>query len=60
MQIENLWNEYEAASTPEARFVKDLDKLEMILQAHEYEEEQDVDLSEFFDSTKGLFRTETG
>jgi 5'-deoxynucleotidase YfbR-like HD superfamily hydrolase len=27
-----LWHEYEAAASPEARLVKDFDKLEMILQ----------------------------
>jgi len=33
----NLWEEYENCKSPEARFVKDIDKLEMILQAVEYE-----------------------
>ncbi|KAG6770126.1 hypothetical protein POTOM_025796 [Populus tomentosa] len=32
-----LWNEYEENSTPEAKIVKDFDKVEMILQALEYE-----------------------
>ncbi|KAG8932742.1 hypothetical protein FRC02_000643 [Tulasnella sp. 418] len=36
-RIEALWNEYEAQETEEARFVKDLDLLEMGLQAMEYE-----------------------
>ena len=31
-----LWEEYDAAATPEARFVKELDKLETALQAAEY------------------------
>ncbi|HEX6750187.1 MAG TPA: HD domain-containing protein [Longimicrobium sp.] len=31
-----LWREYDAAETPEARFVKELDKLETVLQAAEY------------------------
>jgi putative hydrolase of HD superfamily len=31
------WLEYENAETPEAKFVKDFDKFEMILTAHEYE-----------------------
>src|SRR4051794_20795679 len=31
-----LWREYDAASSPEARFVKELDKLETVLQASEY------------------------
>lgn len=36
-EIVELWHEYEDAETPEALFVKDLDKFEMIVQALEYE-----------------------
>lgn len=36
-EIVDLWHEYEDAKTPEALFVKDLDKFEMIVQALEYE-----------------------
>ncbi len=36
-EIYELWMEYENATTPEALFVKDVDKFEMILQAFEYE-----------------------
>jgi putative hydrolase of HD superfamily len=36
-EIVELWHEYEDAKTPEALFVKDLDKFEMIVQALEYE-----------------------
>ncbi|KAF7838103.1 HD domain-containing protein 2-like [Senna tora] len=59
-EIAELWMEYEANSSPEAKFVKDLDKVEMILQALEYEDEQQKDLDEFFQSTAGKFQTETG
>ncbi|KAI4335496.1 hypothetical protein L6164_014136 [Bauhinia variegata] len=59
-EIADLWMEYEANSSPEAKFVKDLDKVEMILQALEYENEQGKDLNEFFQSTAGKFQTETG
>lgn len=31
-----------------------------LLQAMEYEQSQSMDLSEFFDSTRGRFLTETG
>uniref|UniRef100_A0A7C2BEE9 5'-deoxynucleotidase n=1 Tax=Thermomicrobium roseum TaxID=500 RepID=A0A7C2BEE9_THERO len=34
------WEEYEAAQAPEARFVRQLDKLETVLQALEYRERQ--------------------
>ena len=37
LEIQALWLEYETAATNEARFVKDLDKFEMIVQAFEYE-----------------------
>uniref|UniRef100_A0A7S3XU85 5'-deoxynucleotidase n=1 Tax=Heterosigma akashiwo TaxID=2829 RepID=A0A7S3XU85_HETAK len=57
-EIRELWLEYESGSTPEAIFVKDLDKFEMILQADEYERGQNKDLSEFFKSTEGYFKTQ--
>lgn len=59
-EIAELWMEYETNSSPEAKFVKDLDKVEMILQALEYENEQGKDLEEFFQSTVGKFQTELG
>uniref|UniRef100_A0A061RX06 5'-deoxynucleotidase n=1 Tax=Tetraselmis sp. GSL018 TaxID=582737 RepID=A0A061RX06_9CHLO len=59
-EIEELFHEYEAGETAEAVLVKDFDKLEMILQASEYEEAQQMDLEPFFGSTAGSFRTETG
>mmetsp|Transcript_40552 Transcript_40552/g.96353 ORF Transcript_40552/g.96353 Transcript_40552/m.96353 type:complete len:201 (+) Transcript_40552:96-698(+) len=59
-EIEELFHEYEAGETAEAVLVKDFDKLEMILQASEYEEAQQMDLEPFFGSTAGRFRTETG
>lgn len=36
-RIWSLWEEYEARETPEAKLVKDLDRVELILQAVEYE-----------------------
>ncbi|MCL7024340.1 hypothetical protein MKW94_013370 [Papaver nudicaule] len=59
-EINDLWMEYENNSTPEAKVVKDLDKVEMILQALEYETEQGRDLEEFFESTAGKFQTDLG
>lgn len=37
-RIRELWHEYEAAETKEAKFVKDLDRFELGLQAVEYEQ----------------------
>eukprot|EP00897_Mesotaenium_endlicherianum_P006339 jgi/Mesen1/5733/ME000029S05045 len=59
-EMRELWEEYEANSTPESKFVKDLDKMEMILQAFEYEQAQGKDLEEFFASTRGKFQTQIG
>ncbi|KAN0088791.1 HD domain containing protein [Tylopilus felleus] len=52
LRIEALWQEYEERVTPEAKFVKDLDRLEMALQAREYEKTHGLnDLQCFFDSS---------
>ncbi|XP_076885077.1 uncharacterized protein LOC143534487 [Bidens hawaiensis] len=59
-EIHELWMEYEENSTNEAKVVKDFDKIEMILQALEYENEQNKDLEEFFESTAGKFQTDIG
>ena len=58
----SLWKEYEACNTEEAKLLKDLDKIEMILQAQEYEAEgsNGQSLDEFFTSTEGKWRTEIG
>ncbi|XP_062890345.1 HD domain-containing protein 2 [Mobula hypostoma] len=56
-EIQELWQEYENQSSNEAKYVKELDRFEMIAQAFEYEEmeEKPGHLQEFFDSTKGKF-----
>ncbi|KAG6515560.1 hypothetical protein ZIOFF_025989 [Zingiber officinale] len=65
-EIGELWMEYEDNSSPEAKLVKDFDKVEMILQALEYEDgfaytaKQGIDLEEFFESTAGKFKTDVG
>ncbi|KAI5749769.1 hypothetical protein M8J76_010098 [Diaphorina citri] len=43
-----LFQEYESQETPEAKFVKELDIVDMLVQAFEYEKAQHIDLSEFF------------
>ncbi|MDA0926385.1 MAG: HD domain-containing protein [archaeon] len=48
----DLFDEYELQSTPEAIFVKSLDKLDMALQAKLYMEQNDLDLSEFIESAR--------
>ncbi|KAH7651030.1 putative hydrolases of HD protein [Dioscorea alata] len=59
-EIKELWTEYENNSSPEANLVKDFDKVEMILQALEYEMAHGKILDEFFLSTAGKFQTDVG
>ena len=47
-----LFEEYEAGESKEARFVKQIDKLDMGLQAILYQNEQGLDLREFLVSAK--------
>eukprot|EP01136_Pigoraptor_vietnamica_P015680 Opistho-1_new@59120 len=53
-----LWREYEECATAEAQVVKDLDKFDMIVQAFEYERDQNRagTLEDFFKSTRGRFK----
>ena len=62
-EVEALWAEYEARATPEAQLVKELDLLDMVVQAHTYEKKYRdrnsphynssvEDLEPFFQSTK--------
>lgn len=52
LRIEALWQEYEEGQTPEARYVKDLDRFEMASQALEYERRYaDQKLDSFYDSS---------
>lgn len=57
-KLMELFAEYEKGETAEAKFVKDLDRLDMIMQAFEYEkrDESPLRLQEFFDSTEGKFQ----
>lgn len=48
----NLWEEYEFQKTEDAKFVKQLDKLEMAMQAYEYEQQTGLVLQEYFDNVK--------
>lgn len=53
-----LWEELRERKTKEARIIEDLDKLEMALQAYEYERETKKNLQEFFDDAEVLIKTE--
>ena len=48
----SLFDEYENQTTPEAVFVKSLDKLDMALQAKVYMNRSDLDLEQFIESAR--------
>jgi 5'-deoxynucleotidase YfbR-like HD superfamily hydrolase len=47
-----LYDEFASNETPEAQFVNQLDKIEMAVQAREYELAHGVELGEFYDSAE--------
>jgi putative hydrolase of HD superfamily len=49
-KIKSLWQEYELDQTPEAKFVHEVDKLELAIQTMEYEHKYDIKLDDFFTS----------
>jgi putative hydrolase of HD superfamily len=51
-----LWEEYEQGTSPEAQFLRQIDQLEMVLQASVYEHQGLANLSEFFTSTNQAFK----
>ena len=55
-EIKDLWLEYENSETNEAILVKEIDKLEMCIQAFEYEKRHSIDLGEFYESCKDSFK----
>jgi putative hydrolase of HD superfamily len=48
--IRGLWEEFEVQATPESRFVRQLDRLEMGVQAAIYKAEGNLRMEEFFES----------
>lgn len=54
----HLFDEFEENKTREAMLVKQIDKLEMAIQALEYEQEHAVDLQEFFDDASSKIQDE--
>jgi len=58
-ELRELFQEYEDRNTPESKLVLDLDKFDMVLQAYEYEQQEQKPkfLQPFFDSTKVFFET---
>ena len=52
-----LWDEYESCASHEAQFVRQIDKLEMALQASVYEHQHLENLAEFFQSARAGIST---
>lgn len=42
------WHDYESQATPEARFVKEVDRLELVMQTAIYQQSTDLDGTEFY------------
>lgn len=61
-EMRELWLDYEEIRCLEARYVKDIDKFEMIQQAWDYEQEYGLkyDLSEFYGSRSSVKTKEIG
>lgn len=53
-ELFDLWKEFESGETKEAQFIKRLDKLEMMFQAHKYNTDQpEINLEDFWENRKG-------
>lgn len=68
-ELLDLWKEYEDRESIEAKFVKDMDLIDMCLQALKYESEDRYEgnpetdfegLDEFFETSRDRFNTEKG
>lgn len=59
-EVLKLFQEYENQASPEALWVKDCDRYDMVQQAFEYEkrDESPMKHQEFFESTRGKFQHE--
>ena len=56
-QLVERWLAYERQADPEARFVRQLDRLDMALQAAAYAQRTGMDLTEFFRSARKAVHT---
>ncbi len=50
-ELFELWKDFEYERTPEGKLVKELDRLEMAMQAFHYEKEHHINLDEFYNFT---------
>ncbi len=57
-ELMDLWLEYEKRETIESVYMKDIDIIEMIFQADEYERTQNLKLCTFFETSAGKVKTD--
>ena len=53
-----IWQEYEAQDSPEAKFVKQIDRLEFAFQASVYEHQDRIDGTDFYESVARQLKDE--
>lgn len=51
-----LFEEFQAKQTIEAKLVTEVDKLDMAIQAYEYEKEYDIDMQAFFNNVSAVLK----
>ncbi len=51
----DLWEDFESIKSPEAKFVKRIDKLDMLIQAYLYEKKYEIRLDSFWKNMDELF-----
>lgn len=54
--FQSLWEEFESGRTPEAKVVKRMDKLDMLIQAYLYEKHYALRLDSFWEGMDDLFK----
>ncbi|MEK6916234.1 MAG: HD domain-containing protein, partial [Nanoarchaeota archaeon] len=55
-EIISVWDEFEAQETEESKFAKQLDKLEMVFQAQEYDKNSEESFDSFWESTEYILK----
>ena len=55
-ELLEIWSDYIAQTSKEARFLKEIEKLDLALKAYEYEKEHNLDLKEFYANAKMYLR----
>ena len=54
--FKNLWQDFESNKSPEARVVKRIDKLDMLIQAYLYEKKYEMRLDSFWENMDDMFK----